>query len=177
MFWFGQEGRLNQSEYCSHTIAVAKRWILTSLSPFIYMALHLYLPRNSFYLPFKQPECHFIIKQRCQGRREYYLKCKQSVKDDCQETAHSERLTATAAATTKCLQELKSTQACGAQTAACIRTPGGRVTAPHAGPSPRGPHPAGVGWDARTQVPRCAADPNTLWERWRTALSPARWQC
>lgn len=65
------------------------------------VSLHLYgftslLTEEQFYLPFKQPECHFIIKQRCQGR-EYYLKCKQSVKDDCQETAHPERLTATAA--------------------------------------------------------------------------------
>ena len=82
------------------------------------VSLHLYgftslLTEEQFYLPFKQSECHFIIKQRCQGRREYYLKCKQSVKDDCQETAHPERLTATLPATSKCLQELKSTQACG----------------------------------------------------------------
>ena len=168
-----KRGDLNQSEYCSHTITVAKRWILTSLSPFIYMALHLYLLRNSFYLPFKQPECHFIIKQRCQGRREYYLKCKQSVKDDCQETAHSERLTATAAATTKCLQELKSTQACGVHQ---------NTWRPSYSTARWAPPPEGLirqVWDEVRELkfPGVLLTPNTLWERWWTALSPSRWQC
>lgn len=48
MLWFGEEGRVNQSERSSHTITVAKRWILKSLSPFIYTPLHLDLPRSSF---------------------------------------------------------------------------------------------------------------------------------
>lgn len=48
MLRFGAEGRVNQSECSSHTITVAERRILKSLSPFIYMPLHLDLPRSSF---------------------------------------------------------------------------------------------------------------------------------
>lgn len=76
------------------------------------VSLYLYaftsrLTKKQFHLPFKQPECHFIIKQRCQGRNEYYLKCKQSVKDDCQEIAHPDASKLPLSAATKCPQEIK----------------------------------------------------------------------
>lgn len=29
--------------------------------------------KKQFHLACKQPECHFIIKQRCQGRNDYVL--------------------------------------------------------------------------------------------------------
>lgn len=122
------------------------------------VSLYLYaftytLTKKQFHLPFKQSECHFVIKQRCQGRNEYYLKCKQSVKDNCQETAHP-----------RCL---KATAVC------CYKMPAGDKV--HIGlwfsnfgtqpnhledllkhrmlcPTPRVPFPGGLGWGPRTCI-------------------------
>ena len=89
------------------------------------VSLYLYdltciLTKKQFHLAFKQPECHFIAKQRCQGRNEYVLFKMQSVKDDCQETAQPDASKLPLSAATKCLQERTFAQACGSQTLACI---------------------------------------------------------
>lgn len=89
--------RVNQSARSSHTITVAERCILKSLYPFIYTPLHLYFPRNSFtYLLNSQSATLSLNRDAREEMSAYYLECKQTVKDDCQETAHPRCLKATA---------------------------------------------------------------------------------
>lgn len=112
--------RVNQSACASRTITGAERWILKSLPPFIYIMLHLYLPRNSFtYLLNSQSATLSLSRDAGKEMSAYYLKCKQSVKDGGQETAHPRCLEATTVFCDKCLQEIACIEVCGSQTLAC----------------------------------------------------------
>lgn len=144
------------------------------------MTLHVYLPRNRFtYLLNSQSATLSLSRDAREEMSTYYLKCKQSVKDDCQETAQPRCLKATAV----CCHKMPAGE--NVHTRPWFSNfgmhpnhlEGDSVAAQNAGPTPTVPYPAGLQCGLRTCISNkgwAADEPGTTpGEPPGQALSPA----